>query len=88
LAYHALGREQEAVQRLEHLKASKTWNNNVRVAEVYSFWGDVDQAFSWLLTPGSDKPRVWEPLLYASPLLKPLHGDVRWASLTHAVPRT
>jgi DNA-binding winged helix-turn-helix (wHTH) protein/Tfp pilus assembly protein PilF len=88
LIYHGLGRDAEASQRLENLKTSKTWDNNVLVAEVYSFWGDIDEAFRWLENPGSDGAKAPQPLQFASPLLKPLHGDARWARLVQAQPRT
>lgn len=84
LAYHALGREHEAEQRLEHLKTSDKWGNNVSVAGVYSFWGDLEQAFHWLENPESNKSVECDPMLFASPLLKPLHADARWAKLTRA----
>jgi DNA-binding winged helix-turn-helix (wHTH) protein/Tfp pilus assembly protein PilF len=79
LIYHGLGREEEAMGRLERLKAAKTWDNNIRVAEVYAFRGEIDQAFRRLENPDSNSPQDAEPLLYESPFLKPLHEDARWA---------
>jgi DNA-binding winged helix-turn-helix (wHTH) protein/Tfp pilus assembly protein PilF len=90
LIYHGLGREEEARERLETLKAAKTWDNSIRVAEVYAHRGEIDEAFRWLQNPDSNKPEDIEPLLYASPFLKPLHDDARWANVVRvaqAVPQ-
>jgi DNA-binding winged helix-turn-helix (wHTH) protein/Tfp pilus assembly protein PilF len=81
LIYHGLGREEEAKERLESLKAAKTWGNNVRVAEVYSHRGEIDEAFHWLEIRDSNRPEASQSLLYASPFLKPLHHDARWANV-------
>ncbi len=50
------------------------------VAEVYAFRGETDNAFEWLRTSRSQLgiSRV----LYASPFLKPLQADPRWAQVT------
>jgi DNA-binding winged helix-turn-helix (wHTH) protein/tetratricopeptide (TPR) repeat protein len=79
LIYHGLGRDEEASERLESLKAAKTWANKIRVAEVYAYRGEIEEAFRWLQNPDSNRPEDSEPLLYASPFLKPLHEDARWA---------
>jgi DNA-binding winged helix-turn-helix (wHTH) protein/tetratricopeptide (TPR) repeat protein len=81
LIYHGLGRDEEASQRLESLKAAKTWGNNIRVAEVYTHRGEIEEAFRWLQISDSNRPEDSQPLLYASPFLKPLHEDARWAHL-------
>ncbi|HTD72166.1 MAG TPA: tetratricopeptide repeat protein [Steroidobacteraceae bacterium] len=75
LIYHGLGRDEEASERLQGLKAAKTWDNNIRVAEVYAHWGQIEEAFRWL----QKSPEGLQPLLFASPFLKPLHEDARWA---------
>jgi DNA-binding winged helix-turn-helix (wHTH) protein/Tfp pilus assembly protein PilF len=90
LIYHGLGREEEARQRLERLKAAKTWGNNIRVAEVYTHWGEIEEAFLWLQDSDLNRPEDSQPLLYASPFLKPLHQDARWANVmrvAQAVPQ-
>jgi len=79
LIYHGLGRDEEASERLESLKAAKTWDNKIRVAEVYAYRGEIEEAFRWLQNPDSNSLEDAEPLQYASPFLKPLHADARWA---------
>jgi DNA-binding winged helix-turn-helix (wHTH) protein/Tfp pilus assembly protein PilF len=81
LIYHGLGRKEEALERLESLKAAKTWGNSIRVAEVYTHRGEIEKAFRWLQDPDTNRPEDSQPLLYASPFLKPLHGDARWANV-------
>jgi DNA-binding winged helix-turn-helix (wHTH) protein/Tfp pilus assembly protein PilF len=90
LIYHGLGRDEEARERLESLKAAKTWDNSIRVAEVYAHRGEIEEAFRWLQNQDSDHPEDSQPLLYASPFLKPLHEDPRWAHVVRvaqAVPQ-
>ena len=90
LIYHGLGRDEEAHDRLESLKAAKTWGNSIRVAEVYTHRGEIEEAFRWLQNPDSNRPEDSQPLLYASPFLKPLHEDARWANVVRvaqAVPQ-
>jgi DNA-binding winged helix-turn-helix (wHTH) protein/tetratricopeptide (TPR) repeat protein len=90
LIYHGLGRDEEANERLESLKAAKTWGNSIRVAEVYTHRGEIEEAFRWLQNPDSNRPEDSQPLLYASPFLKPLHADARWANVVRvaqAVPQ-
>lgn len=79
LIYHGLGRNDEARERLESLKAAKTWGNGILVAEVYAHRGEIEEAFRWLQDQESNRPEDSQPLLYASPFLKPLHADARWA---------
>jgi DNA-binding winged helix-turn-helix (wHTH) protein/tetratricopeptide (TPR) repeat protein len=79
LIYHGLGRDEEASERLESLKAAKTWGHQIRVAEVYAYRGEIEEAFRWLQSSDSNSPQDSEPLQYASPFLKPLHEDARWA---------
>jgi adenylate cyclase len=81
LIYHGLGRDEEARERLESLKAAKTWGNGIRVAEVYAHRGEIEEAFRWLQDQESNPPEDSQPLLYASPFLKPLHEDARWANV-------
>jgi DNA-binding winged helix-turn-helix (wHTH) protein/Tfp pilus assembly protein PilF len=81
LIYHGLGRDEEARERLESLKAAKTWDNSIRIAEVYTHRGEIEEAFRWLENQDSNRPEDSQPLLYASPFLKPLHQDARWANV-------
>jgi tetratricopeptide (TPR) repeat protein len=81
LIYHGLGREKESKERLESLKAAKTWGKSIRVAEVYTHRGEFDEAFRWLQDPDLNRPEYSQPLLYASPFLEPLHQDARWGSV-------
>jgi DNA-binding winged helix-turn-helix (wHTH) protein/Tfp pilus assembly protein PilF len=81
LIYHGLGRDEESGERLESLKGSRTLGNNVRVAEIYTYRGEIEEAFRWLQNPESNSPEYMDPLRYASPFLKPLHKDPRWAQI-------
>ena len=88
LIYHGLGRDEEARERLDSLKRAKTWGNSIRVAEVYTHRGEIEEAFRWLQNPDSNHPEDSQPLLYASPFLKPLHKDARWANVVRVAQAT
>jgi DNA-binding winged helix-turn-helix (wHTH) protein/tetratricopeptide (TPR) repeat protein len=79
LIYHGLGRAAESTEHLNKLIATAGGSEPVMVAEVYAFRGDKDNAFEWLKSPQSKL--CVSPALYASPFLKPLHADSRWAQL-------
>ena len=81
LIYHGLGRDEEATERLDSLKAAKTWGTKIRVAEVYAYRGEIEEAFRWLQNPDSDSQGAAQPLQFASPFLKRLHKDARWANV-------
>jgi hypothetical protein len=79
LIYHGLGRAAESGERLDKLIATAGRSQPVMVAEVYAFRGETDNAFEWL--HASPSPLDISPMLYASPFLKPLHADSRWAQV-------
>jgi TolB-like protein/DNA-binding winged helix-turn-helix (wHTH) protein len=85
LVYHALGRSAEADAALQRLIALSADNDPFRIAEVYAFRDDADEAFKWLALASRPSgpigtlpgPRVlWE--VRASPLLASLQDDSRW----------
>jgi DNA-binding winged helix-turn-helix (wHTH) protein/tetratricopeptide (TPR) repeat protein len=77
LIYHGLGRAAESGERLDKLIATAGRSQPGMVAEVYAFRGETNKAFEWLHA----SPLDISPVLYASPFLKPLHADSRWAQL-------
>jgi len=86
LVYHSLGRKADADAALETLTKSSGTNDPFRLAEVYAYRGEIDEAFNWLQTvtewyrdktylrAGPRQPWV----MRLSPFLKPLHTDARW----------
>lgn len=80
LIYHGLGRTAESEERLGKLIAAAGRSDPVLVAEVYAFRGETETAFQWLR---SSQAQLGIPrMMYASPFLKPLHADSRWAGVT------
>src|SRR5882757_6582813 len=78
--YHGLGRSTESDERLDRLIATAGSTDPVRVAEVYAFRGETEAAFQWLQ---SSRPQLRiSHLMYASPFLKSLQTDARWAQVT------
>jgi len=79
IAYYALGRNQESGAALSELIA-KHQQNTYRIAEVYAFRNQSDEAFEWLdrayaqRNSGLIGTKV-------DPLLKSLHHDPRYAAL-------
>lgn len=86
LANHGLGRQAEADAALDALIRRFGDAQPYRVALVYAFRGQADEAFRWLevaARPCDETRRFpircWYPLMQRSPLLKNLHADPRWA---------
>jgi tetratricopeptide (TPR) repeat protein len=92
LSYFALGRRAEADAALERLAATTSEFAAYRVAEVHAYRGEADAAFVWLQRAASAEsddcparecwPRAW---VVSLPLLRPLHGDSRWAAIHAAL---
>ncbi len=77
LVYHALGQQEQAGEALnELLKCSHGWW--FQVAEVYAFWGDLDNAFEWLERAHAEHDGGVGQLTKTDPLLRNLHRDPRW----------
>jgi TolB-like protein/DNA-binding winged helix-turn-helix (wHTH) protein/Flp pilus assembly protein TadD len=85
LVYHGMGRNAEADAALQRLIALSAGNDPFRIAEVYAYRDDADEAFRWLTRasrgtgplgtlPGARA--LWE--VRVSPLLASLHDDPRW----------
>ena len=77
LIYHGLGQAAKSDERLDRLIATAGKREPMLVAEVYAFRGETEAAFRWLQSPQSKQ--CIEHMLYASPFLKSLHADSRWA---------
>ncbi|MEJ1963604.1 MAG: winged helix-turn-helix domain-containing protein [Gammaproteobacteria bacterium] len=80
LVYHGLGRSTQSDERLDRLIATAGSTDPVLVAEVYAFRGETETAFHWLQ---SSRAKLCIPrMMYASPFLKSLRADARWAQVT------
>jgi TolB-like protein/class 3 adenylate cyclase/Flp pilus assembly protein TadD len=77
LAYHALGRKQEADQTLKDFtdKYQNSWG--YLLAQLHAFRGEDDLAFTWLET-AYDKKDSWLFWVKGDPLLKNLKTDPRY----------
>ena len=79
IAYYALGQKQESDATLSDL-VTKYQQNTYRIAEVYAFRNQSDEAFEWL-----DRAYVQRNagliLTKVDPLLKSLRRDPRYAAL-------
>lgn len=76
LIYHALGMSERSEEYLNRLIVDVGRTDPELVAEVYAFRGDAEIAFQWLqVTPVTCLSR----LMLASPFLKSLRTDARWA---------
>jgi DNA-binding winged helix-turn-helix (wHTH) protein/tetratricopeptide (TPR) repeat protein len=78
LAYYSSGHRAEADAALRALIAACPPHERFRVAEVYAWRGEVEQAFAWLepASPGEVLERPW--FQTRSPFLAPLQADPRW----------
>lgn len=86
MAWHGLGRAEEADAALRALTASPRSEDLLRIAEIYAFRGDADEAFRWLLGSDDDPGAASQAARYSvfawqipfSPFLATLHSDPRW----------
>jgi tetratricopeptide (TPR) repeat protein len=78
LVHYASGRTAEADAALRALIEVCPQDERYRVAEVYAYRGELEQAFAWLEPESSSSSR--NPAWYKSrsPFLQPLHADPRW----------
>ena len=80
MAYHALGREKDSDAALNMLIAKYSANYPYRIAQVYAFRNQFDEAFEWLDRAYAQRN---DGLISTKvdPLLKSLHNDPRFAVL-------
>ena len=78
LAYHSLGRKQEADAALADLRMKHEGEAAFQVACVYAFRGEAARAFEWLERSYTlrDAGLIW---LKTDPHLRGLERDARWA---------
>jgi DNA-binding winged helix-turn-helix (wHTH) protein/Flp pilus assembly protein TadD len=95
MAWHRMGRSEEADAALRALTESPRGEDLLRIVEVYAFRGDIDAAFRWLLGQ-DDGPEAgsrvaansgFEWMIPLSPFLVPLHSDPRWTAWREAEDR-
>ena len=77
LAYHALGRKQEAEERLKEFTENYQNNWSYLLAQLHAFRGEKDQAFAWLET-AYNKKDSWLFWVKGDPLLRNLKTDTRY----------
>ena len=80
LVLPALGREEEAQQRLDiFIQENQSWAA-YPIATIYAWHGDSETAFSWLERAYQQRDSLMATIVF-DPLLSSLHGDPRWAEL-------
>jgi adenylate cyclase len=77
LAYHALGRKQEADETLKEFTDKYQNNWSYLLAQLHAFRGEKDLAFTWLET-AYNKKDSWLFWVKGDPLLKNLKNDPRY----------
>jgi tetratricopeptide (TPR) repeat protein len=77
LAYHELGRKQEADETLKEFTDKYQNNWSYLLAQLHAFRGEKDLAFTWLET-AYNKKDSWLYWLKGDPLLKNLKDDNRY----------
>lgn len=76
----ALGRDTEALQRLDVFIAKNQSWAAYPIAGIYSMRGDVETAFAWLDRAYQGRDALMIDIL-TNPLLENLHDDPRWGEL-------
>ena len=77
LAYHALGRGQDADKSLEVVIARLARDASFNIAGIHAFRGDADMAFEWLEKAVEYQDPGLSEIL-ADPLVAKVHADPRW----------
>jgi len=80
LAYHALGRHEQARSTLRELVEKDKDDGAFQIAEVYAFRGDVDEAFTWLDRAYAQRDGGFNEM-EGDPLLVNITADPRYAAL-------
>jgi Flp pilus assembly protein TadD len=76
---HALARESQAEEALSQLIRDHGNTMAAQIAEVFAQRGDIDRAFEWLERAYASRDAGLSEMK-ASPRLRSLHGDPRWAA--------
>jgi tetratricopeptide (TPR) repeat protein len=80
LAYHALGRGQDANAALANLSAKNENDAAYQIAQVYAYRGESDKSFEWLEHAYKQRDPGLS-LIKTDPLLKNLRHDQRYTEL-------
>jgi tetratricopeptide (TPR) repeat protein len=80
LAYHALGRKEEADSALREFIEKDREGGSFQIAEVYAFRGETDEAFTWLEHAYAQRDTGLSELK-GDPLLRGLTRDPRYTAL-------
>jgi alpha-mannosidase len=80
ITYHALGQKKDSDAALTELTAKYQAVDPCRIAEIYAFRNQPDEAFQWLDRAYASHD---DELIHTKvePLLKSLHNDPRFAAL-------
>jgi TolB-like protein/Tfp pilus assembly protein PilF len=79
LAYHALGRGQDADSALRKLIEQDQNDGAFQIAEVYAYRGNADEAFTWLERAFKQRDGGFSEMV-GDPLLSSLTSDPRYAA--------
>lgn len=94
MALQGLGREAEALARIEPLRSQETYQAAFALAEFAAWRGDIDAAFEWLQRARDRRDLIqpvpsipsWAQLLTISPYLAPLRTDPRYVEIATIAP--
>jgi tetratricopeptide (TPR) repeat protein len=79
LAYHALGRKQEADSALKAFITEYQAPAGFQIAEVYAYRGESDKAFEWLERAFKQRDGGFS-IMKGNPLMRSLESDPRYAA--------
>ena len=80
IVYSALGRRAESDAALKTLKQDLASRNPYGIAQVHAYRGEIDDAFRWL-DRAYEEHDIGMPGLKTDPLVRNLHGDLRFQAL-------
>jgi adenylate cyclase len=84
IAYHALGKAQEATEVLAKLKAKQGDASAYQYAEIHAQWGQPEEALTWLASAVKLRDSGLTELK-TEPMLDPLRSDARFQAIEKAL---
>jgi TolB-like protein len=78
MAYFAMGRKADSNTALAQLLNNHADRYSFRIAQVYGFRGDADEALKWLDLAYAQKDSGGLPVIKGDPLFKKIEGDPRF----------
>jgi len=83
MAYHSMGKEEQAEEQLEHLIEQYSDNQAFYIGTVYAWRNEIETAFDWFDRAFDERQQLHG--INTDPFLSNLHDDPRWEPLLNRI---